>query len=310
MPDWPEQLHGLGAPALSWRAEDRPCPACGSDRRRLLGRRGGASHHLGLGVETTIVRCRECHLVYPRPFLLPEGNPYDAHTASEYFHAHDAGAKQALGRSLARQTEALLGRKGRVLELGCGRGDLLLGAAREGWEAFGVDMTAAFVSPEPGVEIEIAPVLEARSLERTYDAVWLAAILEHLHEPRAALRRVHGALVDDGVLFIDAPNECSLWTLVGNAYMRAGGRRWAVNLAPSFPPYHVVGFCPRSLARLLEVTGFRDVEIRTLRWTNELPRRSGVWPAIQRAGAEAVLSLGAWIGMGAGLMGWARKAPS
>jgi SAM-dependent methyltransferase len=298
------------AQRVSWRMEVRSCPACGSDRHVVLGRRGGACHHLAQGVETTVVRCRGCHLVYPRPFLVPEGNPYEAHAADEYFHGHEATAKEELGRSLARQMEARLGRKGRVLELGCGRGDLLRGAACEGWEAFGIDRTPGFVSAAPGVEIEIATVAEARSLERNYDAIWLAAILEHLDEPAPALRRVHSALAPGGVVFIDVPNECSLWTRAGNAYMRLRGRSWAVNLSPSFPPYHVVGFCPRSLRRLLEATGFVDVELRTLRWTNELPRRPGLWPAIERAGGSAVLSVGAWIGMGAGIRCWARKPSS
>ena len=50
-----------------------PCPACRSDSYRRLGRRGGASHISCLGEETEIVRCRKCHLVYPRPFLIPRG---------------------------------------------------------------------------------------------------------------------------------------------------------------------------------------------------------------------------------------------
>lgn len=297
-------------PGIEWRSEVRPCPACGAERFRHLGRRGGAAHHLGLGSETGVVRCRECHLVYPRPFLLPEGNPYAAHSALEYFAAHADPAREELGASLARQAEARLGRKGSVLELGCGRGDLLRGAQRAGWQPFGVELTRDFVVDTPGIEVEVAPVAQAHSLERTYDAVWLAAIIEHLYDPVAVLRRVHAALTDDGVLFIDAPNECSLWTFVGNLYMRLRGRDWAVNLSPTFPPYHVVGFCPRSLQRVLEATGFREVELRTLRWSNELPRRPGLWPAVERAGTAAVLSAGARLGRGAGMTCWARKRPA
>jgi hypothetical protein len=180
---------------VGWRPELRACPLCGSERRRDLGRGGGRSHRAGLGVETTIVRCRDCHGVYSRPMLLPEGNPYEASTADEYFHAHEPAQKVAMGAAIAAQARALLGRAGRLLE--------------------------------------------------------------HLYDPADCLRRVH----DGGLVFIDVPNECSLFTRLGNAYMRLRGRPWAVNLSPTFPPFHVVGFCPSSLRRLL-----RRAASRFWRW--------------------------------------------
>ena len=291
----------------AWRPEVRCCPACGADRFARLGRRGGPSHHLGLGVETTIVRCRRCHLVYPRPFLLPKANPYESYVPEDYFHAHDPARKLAAGVSLARRATQILGRTGELLELGCGRGELLEGARQEGWRVSGVDMTPAFAGVRPELRVEIAPVDRARSLERTYDVVYLAAILEHVYEPADVLRRVGGALTDGGLVFIDVPNECSLWTRVGNAYMAARGRDWAVNLSPTFPPFHVVGFCPRSLRRLLERCGFSVVELRTHRWQNELPRRPGIRSGVERWSADAVLTLGWRLGMGAGITCWARK---
>jgi SAM-dependent methyltransferase len=293
--------------AVSWLPEARDCPACGSEVHAMLGRRGGASHHAGLGVETGVARCRACHLVYQRPFLIPDGNPYDDHSETAYFHAHPAPEREEEGRSLARTTAARLGRKGRLLELGCGRGDLLRGAKQEGFEVFGVERTPGYAAASPDLAIEVAPVAVARSLEARYDAIWLAAILEHLYDPAPTLRRVATALVDGGVLFVDVPNECSLWTRVGNAYMRLRGRGWAVNLSPTFPPYHVVGFCPRSLRRLLEATGFGEVEIRTPRWTNEMPRKPGIGARVERLAGSGVLALGARVGMGAGITCWARK---
>jgi hypothetical protein len=137
--------------------------------------------------------------------------------------------------------------------------------------------------------------------------VLLAAILEHVYDPRLCLERVREALVPGGLVFLDVPNECSLFARVANTYMRARGRDWAVNLSPTFPPFHVVGFCPRSLRAVLEATGFEVVELDTHRWQNELARRPGVWPAVEHLGLGATLTLGAWTGMGAGITCWARR---
>jgi hypothetical protein len=154
--------------------------------------------------------------------------------------------------------------------------------------------------------VEIASVETARSLDRRYDVVLLGAILEHLYDPVACLERVRRALVPGGLVFIDVPNECSLWTRLGNAYMRLRGRDWAVNLSPSFPPFHVVGFCPRSLTYLLRRCGFGLVELRTHRWNNDLPSAYSFWGRIEGWGAQITLGLGARLGMGAGITCWAR----
>jgi hypothetical protein len=101
--------------------------------------------------------------------------------------------------------------------------------------------------------------------------VLLTAVLEHLYEPR----------------------QC--------------GRRWAVNLSPTFPPYHVVGFCTASLRRLAAELGYEMLEIRSHRWLNQLPMPSSLMGHVEGLGAEAALTLGAWTGSGAGITAWLRK---
>jgi SAM-dependent methyltransferase len=195
-----------------------------------------------------------------------------------------------------------------MLELGCGRGEFLRGAANRGWEVRGVEMTEGFAQiarENQGIKVECAPLEEAESLLETYDVVLLAAILEHVFEPMEALRRVRGALRRGGLVFIDVPNECSLMSWAGNVYMRLWGTDWAVNLSPTFPPYHVVGFCPTSLQQLLGRAGFRPIQLELHRWKSGLPNGEGVLARAERCGLEAVLSLGKIVGMGAGITCWA-----
>jgi 2-polyprenyl-3-methyl-5-hydroxy-6-metoxy-1,4-benzoquinol methylase len=252
------------------------------------------------------VRCVECHGVYQDPFLLPVGNPYDEHTAAEYFVVHEISGAIANGRRLARRATELVGRPGRMLELGCGRGALLRGAAEEGWKVRGVEMTSAFAAEGSGLDIEVAAVENARSLDEKYDAIVLAAILEHLYEPAECLERIRAALTPGGVVFIDVPNECSLWSRAANLYMRARARPWAVNLSPTFSPFHVVGFCPRSLRTLLQRTGFDIEELTLWAYPNCLPAATGLRATIERQASATVQRIGGWVGMGAGINCWAR----
>jgi SAM-dependent methyltransferase len=294
-----------------WRAEYRPCPICGSSSARLLGARGGRAHREGKGVQTNVVRCTGCHGVYQRPTLFPEFNPYAEWAPEDYFQHHDSPEKILQGQRLAGFAESVLGRTGKMLELGCGRGELLRGAANRGWEVRGIEMTEAFAQAareKHGIAIECIRVEEAEMLREFYDVILLAAILEHLYQPAETLKRVRQALRPGGLVFIDVPNECSLMNRVGNAYMRVRGRDWAVNLSPTFPPYHVVGFCPMSLRQLLEGEGFRPVQFQLDRWKNALPSAKGVLAKFEHIGCDAVLSLGKAVGMGMGITCWAIRS--
>jgi SAM-dependent methyltransferase len=295
---------------IHWRAEDRPCPICGSQSARLLGARGGEAHREGKGVQTNVVRCIECHGVYQRPTLIPESNPYAEISADGYFRLHESQGKVRQGESLAAFAESLLGKPGTILELGCGRGELLRGAANRGWSVRGIEMTEEFARiarEKYGIAVECAPIREAAMLRDSHDVILLAAVLEHLYEPAETLQLVRDALRPGGVVFIDVPNECSLMTRAGNAYMRLQGRRWAVNLSPTFPPFHVVGFCPVSLRHLLHRTGLRALSLQLHRWNNALPTAMGIRAGLERRGLDAVLSLGKMVGMGAGITCWASR---
>ena len=291
-----------------WREHDEPCPVCGSRRRRAVGRRGGSAHRNSRGVETNVVRCRDCGLYYSHPTLLPAGNPYEAEE-EDYFRIHDRDEKRANGRSIAAEAAALLGRRGSMLEIGCGRGDLLLGAREEGWVVRGIEMTSAFADEAEarGIPVERSPVESAVLLaEQTFDVILFPGVLEHLYRPLDVLRRARAALRPGGLVFVDVPNEASLALAAGNLYMRARGRDWSVNLSPTFAPFHVVGFTPRSLRRALAATGFEVVKMTQLRWRTELLQPRNLGERIEQAALGAASWLGAKLRRADGLCCWAR----
>jgi len=307
--DIDDELDCLSQDAVRWRPKDWPCPLCNSSRKRLIGRRGGIAHREGRGVVTNVVRCRDCGAYYTSPTLTPSSNPYAGEKTAEYFRIHDPEKKRMAGRHLAATAEALLGRKGSILEVGCGRGELLEGAMDEGWTVFGIEMTPAFaaVAEARSVTIERSPVETAAVLEqRQFDVILFAAILEHLYRPADVLRRARRALPIGGLIFIDVPNEASLTMTLGNLYMCIRGRDWRVNLSPTFSPFHVAGFTPGSLRRVLRATGFAVVRMTKPRWSNALPQPRGLTELIEHRGLTVASWLGGKLGFGDGICCWAR----
>ena len=89
--------------------------------------------------------------------------------------------------------------------------------------------------------------------------------------------------------------------------MRILGRDWVVNLAPTFPPYHVQGFNPSSLRRLVQSVGFQVDELHV--FGKVLPL--GGQPSLRKRIEHRAAQLTNWIGnqMGAGIYMdvWLRK---
>ena len=236
------------------------CGACGGDRAKLFGWRGGDAHHGGAGVRTRIVRCSDCSHIYPNPMPFPARSLDDLYTdTDDYFHGHDVEEKKQSALEKMAYFEQTLGHRGRYLDVACGRGESLWAARESGWEYEGVDASSTYLewaAEHLGVRGRLGTLEEIKFPDNHFDAITMNAILEHLYDPYSTMREVFRILKPGGLLWFDAPNEDGLYMRIGNLYMRAQGRDWVVTLAPTFPPYHVQGFNPRSLKKLLARVNF------------------------------------------------------
>ncbi len=143
-------------------------------------------------------------------------------TACEGFDEFNTSEGEQLSRRLAsafRLAQVAVGMK--VLDVGCGRGEILRHAARLGADAYGIDYAPVAVSMSRRV-IEgsetVAPgktgvaLADAKKLPfpaRYFDRVLMFDVVEHLHpwELDAALSEVHRVLKDDGLFIVHtAPN--------------------------------------------------------------------------------------------------------
>ncbi|MCC6830142.1 MAG: class I SAM-dependent methyltransferase [Thermoleophilia bacterium] len=162
--------------------------------------------------------------------------------------------EEAVRRHQERYLE-YLGDRGRVLDVGCGRGELVEMLRERGVDATGVDLDPDFagLAASRGLPVVhgdgIAHVngLPAGSL----DGIMASHVVEHL-EAAELLRLIHGAadaLAPGGVLIMETPNPESLVAGSVNFHRDLTHRR----------PIH-----PDTLAFLCESAGFTGVEILRL----------------------------------------------
>lgn len=237
------------------------------------------------------------------------GDLYD--DPDEYFSAHDVEAKKKHGRDLIKFVEDKLGRRGTMLDVGCGRGELLWAAREANWNYTGVDPSSAHL--EWGrVNLDVQGVLgtiETASLPaESFDVAIMGGVIEHLYDPFATLQEVRRVLKPGGLFHLDAPNEDALYTQIGNLYFRALSRNWVVNLAPTFPPYHVQGFNPDSLRRLLKRAGFQLEELHVWGQVSPLTGKMSLRKRLEYRGAQLINWWGNRRGKGIYMDGWATKS--
>jgi SAM-dependent methyltransferase len=149
--------------------------------------------------------------------------------------------------------EKLLGKPGRILDVGSGPGLFLARGRERGWQVSGVEPSreaAAYSRDSLGLEI-----LEAFLDDSTapglgkFDALNLSLVLEHLPDPAGMLRLVHDMLVPGGMLCLVVPNDFNPFQRVASGQL--GIAPWWVA-----PPHHLNYFQRSSLQRLLSKSGF------------------------------------------------------
>jgi SAM-dependent methyltransferase len=288
------------------------CPVCGVPPSKRLGRRGGAAHRGHLGVECEIWRCGRCELVFPNPMPVPLGGSgqHYQQSADDYFEHHSPDAKRRSALAWLQQARELTGGRGRLLDIGAGRGELLLAARQDGWAVVGIEPStnfAAFAEHHAGIEILRCPVEECRFPDASFDVVILSAVLEHLYNPVETVREVARILRPGGAVFIDVPNERALYFRAGNLYHKLRGRDWVVNLSPTFSPFHVFGFSPRSLRALLGNHGLRPRDWRVYGGDFVVPTLNGPFAFLEPLAARAILALSRYGDLGTQIETWALK---
>jgi SAM-dependent methyltransferase len=156
-----------------------------------------------------IVCCDGCGMLYRRPReraqlveALYAGEQPD-HAVLEALYEAQRPAYAAQLRRLAH----VLGRPGRVLEVGSHVGGFLAAATRAGWQAEGVDVNSAAVAfaRTKGLRTTEGD-LDAVEETGAFDAVAMWTCFDQLPEPRAAAHRARALVREGGLLVVRVPN--------------------------------------------------------------------------------------------------------
>lgn len=102
--------------------------------------------------------------------------------------------------------------KGRLMDVGCGNGNMLDVAQQLGWRAMGLELdpNAVRAARTRGLDVLEGSYARLAEFEGELDCVICSHVLEHVHDPQDMLRKLSGALKLGGTLLLSLPNASSL----------------------------------------------------------------------------------------------------
>ena len=147
-----------------------------------------------------------------------------------------------------------LKRRGKLLEIGCANGLFLDEAKKSGWETYGIEPSkwaANHAKQTLGLNVTQGTIEDAQYPERTFDAVVMLDVIEHLNSPKSALEKARSLLKNDGILYLSTPDISSVTSKLLKS------KWWGIN------KYHYFCFSRKTLTDLLNVCNFKSQQTFT-----------------------------------------------
>ena len=120
------------------------------------------------------------------------------------------------------------------------------------------------------------------------------------------MSQVSKLLRPGGILYIDVPREPNLLTILGNFSNKLFGNEAVYNLQPTWEPYHVYGFNPKSLRYLLDKN---DIEINSIHihGAPSIPKAEGLKDLFKVLVGVNIQRLANKISLGSNMFIWAKR---
>jgi len=236
------------------------CNNCGAPGHEVLYAAGVAQRH-------QIVRCTSCSLMYAHP----TGANLEQYTQTgeEPMTPASATVVRSYDRlpdyePIGHELRDFLPAGGRLLEVGCHAGVLLERFRAQGWKVRGVEpdpRAAGFARSHFGLEVSACTLEAARFAPKSFDAVVMLHVIEHVDDPARTVSLIADALRPRGVFVVETPVYDTL------VYRLLGRRERSLSCDG-----HVYFYTARTLAALLERCGFEIVRERRVGRTMSLGR--------------------------------------
>jgi len=226
------------------------CLLCGGVRQRPIFNEFGID----------ILQCLECHHVFSSFAANLHYDGFWGEEVADGDHLYWSKARARMHQDFF--SRFLVGRSGRLLDMGCGLGFFLKAMALyTSWEAHGCEISPAavrYAREKLGLPNVICGPLEEVDLpQSSFDLITIWDVIDHVLRPDPLLRHCHALLREGGLCFIRVPNVSIQLPRARLVKLLRGAQASVRYLQPRDHLHH---YSMSSIRRLLERNGFSRVD--------------------------------------------------
>src|SRR3990167_1749231 len=166
------------------------------------------------GLHGSLSRCLNCQFVFvnDRSYVRKTVNFYKQMTDNDYLREEKHRSK-GFNRLLNTLNKLRSFKKGSILDIGCNTGGLLNEAQKTGWSASGIDPSdwaCILAKKRYGLTVHNSAFEKFEFPAKSFNAVTLTDVLEHVQNPRQVMIKINKILTDDGIVCLVTPDYGSL----------------------------------------------------------------------------------------------------
>ena len=247
------------------------CNMCGSSpaRHRILGQRLNQSQGFDpeskVGVSITVLKCRDCGLIFSNPQPVPfdiqdhYGVPAEDYWRPEYFAVDQ---KYFAHQIVTTKTLSQFKEGMKALDIGAGLGKCMISLENAGYDVYGFEPSVPF--RQKAIEemkissdkLKLGMIEEVDYPDSFFDFITFGAVLEHLYDPAAAIQKSLKWLKPGGLIHIEVPSSNYLIPKIFNFYFGLGDSNYVNNLSPMHKPFHLYEFGIDSFKRHAKLNNY------------------------------------------------------
>ena len=227
------------------------CPICG--KRKF--------HEFFAMPGYKLAKCTLCDMVWD---FSPSANLTHQYSKKYFVNKNSKGGydNYIKGMSVNRKTfsnrlkkiEKKIGKKGRMLDVGCALGDCLVEAKKLGWknvEGLEVSDYAVRHARKRGLKVKKGLLEGGIFSDNSFDIVNYQDVIEHITDPVEELKKVSKILKPGGIVFIVTPDVEGIWS-------KLLGRNWYHYK----PGEHVTYFSQKTIRETMKKAGFVSIDTK------------------------------------------------
>ena len=180
------------------------CNMCGSkaDKHKILGQRLNQSQGFNpkskIGISTTVMKCTTCNLIFSNPQPVPfdiqdhYGVTPENYWRPEYFIVD----KEYFGHQIKTTKDLSQFKDGmKALDIGAGLGKCMIALTNAGYDVYGFEPSVPFHQKAvekmniPVEKLKLGMIEEVDYPENNFEFITFGAVLEHLYDPAAAIKK-------------------------------------------------------------------------------------------------------------------------